>query len=98
MTGFARQTVYNAIKRFREIGTLEDRPRNGHPPIAVTPANVIKVRCRIRRNSRRSMNKMEKEIGISRQRVCRTVEKKLKMRSYKLGRGHFLTDAMTAKI
>ena len=43
------------------------------------------------------MNKMAKEIGISRWSVRRIIEKKLKMFSYKLGRGHLLTDAMVAK-
>ena len=47
MSGFVRQTVYDVIKIFHELGTLEDRPRNGRPPTAVTPANLNKVRCRI---------------------------------------------------
>lgn len=96
-TGFARQTVYDTINRFQQLRTHEDRARSGRPYTATTPANVNKVRCRIRRNSQQSMNKMAKEIGISRWSVQRIVKSKLKMCSYKLDRGHFLSESMAAK-
>ena len=58
-----RQTVYDAIKRYKELGTTQDKPRSGRPRTATTPANLNKLRLRISRNPRKSMRKLAKEIG-----------------------------------
>ncbi|CAK9821600.1 Transposable element Tc3 transposase [Anthophora retusa] len=96
-TGFKKSTVYDAVKRFKETGGSLDRPRSGRPATAVTPENVKKVRCRIYRNSERSMRKLAKDLKISEGSIRNIVHKKLKCYSYKINRAHFLTDAMKEK-
>ena len=93
-TGYKKSTVYDAVKRFQELGNSQDRPRSGRPTTATTPENVNKVRCRIRRNSEQSMRKMASELGISESSVRNIVKRKLRLRSYKVGKAHFLDDRM----
>lgn len=92
--GVSRQTAHNAIKRYQELGTTEDRPRSGRPVTATTPENCNKVKCRVWRNSEQSMRKMAQSIGISKDSVRRIVTKQLRLRCYKPGTGHFLDDRM----
>ena len=91
------QTVRDAIKRYQETGGTSDRPRSGRPVTACTPENVNKVRCRVRRNPERSMREMAKSLDIDEKSVRNIVGKHLRLRSYKLGRGHYLTEAMKLK-
>lgn len=96
-TGYERRTVYNIVKRFKETGGTADRPRSGRPITATTPENVNKVRCRIRRNREQSMRKMAKELGVDEKSIRHIVRRKLRLRSYKIARVHFLNEAMKAK-
>jgi len=89
-----RKLVSKTIKRYQELGNTQDRPRSGRPVTAVTPENVNKVRCRIRRFSEQSMRKMSSDLGISSRSLRRIVKVKLGLRSYKISRGHFLNDRM----
>ena len=89
-----RRTVYDAVKRYKELGTSADHPWSGRPATATTPQNQNKVACRIRRNPEQSMQKMARKIGISKESVRRIVQNKLKLRSYKLGNAHFLNEEM----
>ena len=86
-----RLTVSCAIKRYQELGNSQDRPRSGRPLTAVTPENINKVRCRIRRSTEQSMGKMAKDLKIS---VRKIVKVKLGLRNYKLNRAYFLHDRM----
>lgn len=90
------KTVYNQIKRFDELGTLEDRPKSGRPVTATTPANVQVIKKRIQRNSQLSMRKMAKDLKISPRSVRRIVKKKLNYHPYKITEGHYLTEKMKA--
>lgn len=96
-TGYKQRTVYDVVKRYKETGGTADRPRSGRPTIATTPENIQKVRCRIQRNPERSMRKMAKELGISEGSVRKIVRKKLRLRSYKINRVHFLNETMKKK-
>ncbi|KAK2578444.1 hypothetical protein KPH14_001061 [Odynerus spinipes] len=96
-TGFKQRTVYKIVKCLKETGGTMDRPRSGRPITVTTPENINKVRWRIRRNSEVSMRRMAKNLGINRESVRNIVEKKLKLRSYKIARVHFLNEAMKAK-
>lgn len=97
MTGFKPASVYRAVKRYKDTGGTADSPRSGRPITATSPENVNKLRCRIRRNPEVSMNKMADQLGISRERVQNIVKKKLRLRSYKIARVHFLNETMKAK-
>lgn len=92
--GMPMRTVQKAVKRFKELGTTEDRPRSGRPATVTTPEMINKVRCRIRRNSEVSMRKLAKNLKIGRESIRKIVLNKLKLRSYKLGKGHFLDETM----
>ena len=87
-----RSTVYKAINRYEELGTTADRLRSGRPVTVTTPKNVKKLRSRIQRNPGKSMRKLAKEMKISFGTVHKMVRNKLKLRSYKLGRGHYLDE------
>ena len=87
-----RQRVSRTIKRYREFGNDQDRSRSGRPLTAVTPENINKVKCRIYRSPEQSMCKMAKEIGINEFSVRKIVKGKLRLRSYKINRVHFLNN------
>ncbi|VDL62065.1 unnamed protein product [Nippostrongylus brasiliensis] len=93
----SRFTVHKAIKRYKELGTLSDRPRSGHPKKAITPDVVKKVRDKIRRNAAKSMRKMAEELGVSERSVRRRCHNKLKVKSYKTQKCHALTPSMRAE-
>jgi transposase len=94
MLAIALSTVCRQIQRYKELGTAEDRHRRGRPATACTPANRAKIRKRIQRNPERSMRKMAKELGISKQSVRRLVEMKLGYHPYKLQKAQLLTARM----
>ena len=96
-TGYKQSTVYNVLKRYKETGSTADRPRKDRPTIATTPENIQKARCQIQRNPERSMRKMAKELGISEGSVRNIVKMKLRLRSYKINRTHFLNETMKEK-
>ena len=58
------QTIRDAIKRYNELGNLEDRSGRGRKRTARTPGNRITIRHRINRDSRRSIQKVSKSLKI----------------------------------
>uniref|UniRef100_A0A914CDJ0 Transposase Tc1-like domain-containing protein n=1 Tax=Acrobeloides nanus TaxID=290746 RepID=A0A914CDJ0_9BILA len=66
-------------------------PRSGRPRTSRTLRLIKVVRERIRRNPRRSMRKMVKELRISEGSVRNIVKKDLRLRLYKLKKTHLLT-------
>ena len=60
-----KSTVYHALRRFKELGTTEDRPLSGCPRTSRTPKMIKAVKARINRNPRRSMRKMAKDMNMS---------------------------------
>ncbi len=88
------RTVYYTIKRYEELGNEMDRPRSGRPRTANIPKNRDIVRKRVKRNPRRSIRKMAKDLHISVSSVRRIVKKKLDLIPYKLVKAHFLTEKM----
>lgn len=81
-----RSTVFDAIKRYKELGTAKDRPRSGRPGNVTTPENLNKLRCRIRRNPEKSIRKIAKEMKIGRESVRKMIRSQ--------GRGHYLDERM----
>ena len=61
-----RNFVYRTINRFRETGSLSDKPRSGRPVTATTREMKSAVRSRVWRNPHRSVRKMALELKISR--------------------------------
>lgn len=93
-TGYSQRNVYNYVKRFKETGCVQDKPRSGRPTTVTTPEMVNKVRCRIKRNPEQSMRKMSRDLGIDEKSVRIITKDKLNLRSYKINKCHYLKDAM----
>lgn len=87
-----RQTVYDATKRYQELGTSKNRSKSKRPVTATSLENINKICCRIRRNPEQSMRQIGKKMRISEGIVRKIIKKKLKCQSYKLGNGHFLDE------
>uniref|UniRef100_A0A7I4YFT5 HTH_Tnp_Tc3_2 domain-containing protein n=1 Tax=Haemonchus contortus TaxID=6289 RepID=A0A7I4YFT5_HAECO len=90
----SRRTVDSTIKRFKELGTLEDRLGRGRKTTATSTRNVKVVRDMVRRNPKRSMRKIAKKLGISHTSALRIVKKKLGLTPYRCRKVHLLTASM----
>ena len=64
--GISQQYISYTIKRWRETGSIEDRPRLGGPRTARTPQLIQKIRQRFRRKRRRSARKLAENLQTSR--------------------------------
>lgn len=80
----SKQKVYRTIKRLKETGTIADRKRSGRPRSIRTPDLVNKVKCRLWRNPKQSINNMSSELQVSRRTLGRVVKIDLGLRPYKL--------------
>uniref|UniRef100_A0A7I4Y983 HTH_Tnp_Tc3_2 domain-containing protein n=1 Tax=Haemonchus contortus TaxID=6289 RepID=A0A7I4Y983_HAECO len=90
----SRRTVDSTIKRFKELGTLEDRLGRGRKTTATSTRNVEVVRDMVRRNPKRSMRKIAKKLGISHTSARRIVKEKLGLTPYRCRKVHLLTASM----
>ena len=84
--------VYRTIKRLRETGTIADRKRSGRPRSVRTPALVNKVKCRLLRNPKQSINHMASQLKVKRSTLQRVVKFDLGLRPYKLRKLQGLTQ------
>ena len=50
--------VYRTIRRLRDTGSIQDRPRSGRPRTCRTKERIKRVREKIRRNPQRSATKL----------------------------------------
>src|SRR5271156_5762538 len=91
------QTVRDAIKRYKEIGSIEDRPKSGRRITVTTPKNRDRIRKRINRNSHRSMRFMAKSMKISDGSVRKIVKHQLQLQPRKLFKAQELAETMKAK-
>ena len=88
-------TVRDTIRRYRETGNYNDRPRSGRPRTARTPAKIRKIKGRIQRNPnsrRNSTQKMAKGVGIGRSSVQRIWHDDLGIKARKMVNVHTLTE------
>uniref|UniRef100_A0A914W3M6 Uncharacterized protein n=1 Tax=Plectus sambesii TaxID=2011161 RepID=A0A914W3M6_9BILA len=89
-------TVRDAIKRYEELGTTSDRPRSGCPSAATNADHRRRVHLRFKRNPRRLLRKVGRDMGISYESVRRIVKNNLGLKAYKQQEAHLLTEAMKA--
>ncbi|KAI6648777.1 MhmaT1 transposase [Oopsacas minuta] len=92
-----RKFITRTIERYEVTGGITDKPRSGRPRSVTTQRLKKVVRQRIRRNPRRSMSKMAKELRVSRRSIGRVVKNDLHMRSFKRKRVHHITTLVKAK-
>lgn len=95
--GISRQYISYTIKRWRETGTTDDRPRCGGPRTARTPQLVHKVRERFRRKRRRSVRKLAEKLGKPLRTIQRIVKEDVGLKPYKLQKVHGLSAAQKEK-
>ena len=94
-TGVNRMFIYRTIKRFTETGSTKKRYGGGRKTIVRVPANVGKIRKRLRRNPRQSLRNVAKMTGISATSVRRIAKRNLGLKPYKIQEAHEL--AVTQK-
>jgi ''Paired box'' domain. len=87
-----RQTVSDAINRFKELGHDGRRPGSGRKRTVNTSANRQIIRKRVRRNSKVSMRKIARETGMGRESVRQMAKRELGLKPYKLQKVQLLTD------
>ncbi|KAI1712802.1 helix-turn-helix domain-containing protein [Ditylenchus destructor] len=68
------QNVTRTISRYKELGTLEDRPRTGRPPVQRVQKAKVLIEAKISRIPKRSQRKLAKQHGISRATVTNMVK------------------------
>ena len=86
-----RCLVYRTVKRYKDTGTVEDRPRSGRPRDKRTPRMLKALKNRIKRNPRRCQKKLALQMNVSRQTMQRALKKDLKLKALKRGTCHMLT-------
>lgn len=82
--GPSTQLIRTWVQRFREEGTMINRPLPGPSTTAATPERVIQVRQEILRNPRKSVRKIAASTGIKKSTVHMILRKKLKLHPYKM--------------
>lgn len=93
MLNVPRQTISDAIQRFKELGHTGRRPGSGRKPTVNISGNRQIISKRVRRNSRLSMRRVARETGINRESVRLIAKNILRLKPYKLHKGQFLTDS-----
>lgn len=87
-----QRTVSKAVNRFKELGHEGDRPGRGRKRSVNTNDNRKIIKKRIKRNPKRSMRKIARELGINRESVRLIAKKELGLKPYKLQKVQLLTD------
>jgi AraC-like DNA-binding protein len=97
----AKQTVSDAVKRFRETSSNEDRPRSGRPVTATTPQNIRKIKRKICHckgdeeghihSKKNSIRKVANQLGIGKDAAHRMLKDVLG-KSRKTREGQALTE------
>lgn len=87
-----KQTVSDAIRRFKELGHSGRRPGSGRKRTINISSNRQIISKRIKRNSRLSMRKVARETGLKRESVRMIAKNELQLRPYKIQKVQLLTD------
>ena len=93
-----RSTVYHTVSRCKELQSTEDRPQSGRPRSSLTPKMINAVRTRIRRNPKRSMRAMARDMNVSEKTIRNIVKTDLKMSSLKMQTCQHLTDLQKKRL
>ena len=89
--------VYRTIKRNNDTKGIADRPRLGRPSTTRSIRLRKAVRSRVARNSKRSMRKMAKDLGVNRESSRKVAREDLGLKSLKRKTGHHLTPTLRQK-
>lgn len=84
--------VYKVLKQWKTSGTVAEKKKHGRPRTVNTRRMRGIIKKRITRNDEVSLNKMAKDLQISRSTLQSIVHNDLSLRSYRLFNGQVLTD------
>lgn len=90
--GVALRTVQKIVKQWKDEGHVQSKPGRGPKRTVNTRKMRGIIKRRIERKDDRSLNKMAKQLQISRFSVQSIVKNELGLRSYRLLNGQVLTD------
>uniref|UniRef100_A0A7I4YZ41 Helix-turn-helix domain-containing protein n=1 Tax=Haemonchus contortus TaxID=6289 RepID=A0A7I4YZ41_HAECO len=94
--GVHRSVIYRTIKRYRELGTEDDRSGRGRSANVPTTGDMRRERERIRRQPSQSARKISQEMGINESSLRRIICK-LGLKAYKKNKCQKLTDVQKEK-
>ena len=83
-----RILVWMTLKCYDETGDIQNRPGQGRPITARTPKLVKFTREKIRRNPKRSIQNLAKELNVSYGTMSTVLRKDLKMSPFKHVKKH----------
>ena len=89
--------IKRTLDRYRDTKSIKDRKRSGRPASIRSPKLIKSVREKIRRNPKRSINKLAKEHKISRTSMQRICKKDLKLTPYKMRSQQNLSEKQKEK-
>lgn len=92
-----RDFVYKTIKRYNETGTIDYKKRTGRKRTVRTAALLKVVRERVRRDSRRSIRKLAKDLKQNRGTIYNILKSDLHCRAYKKRKVHGVSEATSHK-
>ena len=90
--GIPLRTVQKIVKQWKVEGHVQTKPRSGRKRTVNTRQMHGIIKKRIDRKDDLSLNKMAKQLNISRKSVQMIVKNELGLRSYRLFNGQVLTD------
>ena len=97
--GTTRDCVHRTIRRLRDTGSVQDRPRSGRPRACRTKERIKRVRKVIRRNPQRSARKLALEEGTDDRSMRRVLHIDLGLKTYKKRKSHgLLAKQMVARL
>ena len=86
----SRQTVYNLVARFRETGSVIDKPRSGRPSLLTDDA-IRDISKRMETSPQKSVRRFSQESGLSRTTTHKAL-KKLELHPYRIRVVHELKE------
>ncbi|GFW81924.1 uncharacterized protein TNCV_2885981 [Trichonephila clavipes] len=86
-----RQTVFDAICRFKELGNDSRRPESGRKRTVNNSRNHKAIEKRVQRNPRVSMRRIASDMRICDRLVRRIAKTEFGLKSYKLRKVQLLT-------
>lgn len=93
----SRSFISKVIKKFRETGTTDDRPRSGRPRSARTKHLLRIMQQRIRRNPARSGRNMARDMNVSRTSMQRALKIDLGLKALRKSNVQMLSASDKAK-
>ena len=92
-----RTTVYHVVSRFKKLQSTGDRSQSRRPRSFQMPTMINAARARIRRNPKRSMKAMARDMNVSEKTIRNIGKIDLKMSSLKMQTCQHLTDLQKKK-